>query len=269
MEIGQLRESSKPVRCAYCHASVDGEVAVCEGCGTQLHADCAKALTTCPTIGCPELPRARRRTIVGRRTIVLGAALVLGAVLASGIFLALMHTPERKVTLPPRRHVETELGTPLPPEQHVHPVFAAWADCGVGSFVTTSVDAEIDGWESHTKTTTTLVELPRDKIVLETTGMEWRAGEVRDLPTTRQEISKYAPGFEGWPTNDRLEELEIAGQKLVCRLRSTETDANGLKGIATTWLCDAIPGHVAKTVSVTEGPVKSRTSSIVTAFEKK
>ena len=52
MKIGELRESDKPTRCAYCHAPAGATPITCEDCGTRLHAECMAALKVCPTLGC-------------------------------------------------------------------------------------------------------------------------------------------------------------------------------------------------------------------------
>lgn len=46
-------------RCAYCHGALDGELARCELCHVELHADCRATLGRCPTLGCSPRPGAR------------------------------------------------------------------------------------------------------------------------------------------------------------------------------------------------------------------
>jgi WD40 repeat protein len=74
------------VRCAFCHGPLDAG-RVCEGCGTQLHADCWVAAGGCPTLGCgrtaaatPTKPPARSRAaMVALATLVtlLGSCALL------------------------------------------------------------------------------------------------------------------------------------------------------------------------------------------------
>ena len=50
-------------RCPYCHDDLGGALMACEGCGTALHAECARELRRCTTIGCggqSELPADAR-----------------------------------------------------------------------------------------------------------------------------------------------------------------------------------------------------------------
>lgn len=39
-------------RCAYCHANLGGGAFHCDGCRTQLHYECKRLLSHCPTLGC-------------------------------------------------------------------------------------------------------------------------------------------------------------------------------------------------------------------------
>jgi hypothetical protein len=80
VQIGELRESQKPLRCAYCHAAVGAAPVVCRGCGTRLHPECVGSLGQCPTLGCARVldlgeDRARFpwvRAVIG--SLLLGAA---------------------------------------------------------------------------------------------------------------------------------------------------------------------------------------------------
>jgi hypothetical protein len=40
------------ITCAYCHDGIEGRRVRCPRCRTQLHVDCASALSTCSTLGC-------------------------------------------------------------------------------------------------------------------------------------------------------------------------------------------------------------------------
>ncbi len=40
------------MRCAFCHGDLGTDAGRCDGCGTRLHLDCARAAGTCPTLGC-------------------------------------------------------------------------------------------------------------------------------------------------------------------------------------------------------------------------
>lgn len=55
MHIGELRPTETPLRCAYCHATVDTVPVVCHGCGTRLHSECVENLSCCPTLGCKRI----------------------------------------------------------------------------------------------------------------------------------------------------------------------------------------------------------------------
>jgi hypothetical protein len=74
LEIGTLRDSNKPTRCACCHAPIGAAAVVCDRCGTQLHADCLAMLKTCPTLGCGELPLdlQKRTSRSWRKPIAVG-----------------------------------------------------------------------------------------------------------------------------------------------------------------------------------------------------
>ena len=57
-----IRQTSAPVRCAYCHGALRIKGAICSLCGTQLHVECRAVLDECPTLGCETpLPMAKKK----------------------------------------------------------------------------------------------------------------------------------------------------------------------------------------------------------------
>lgn len=77
MQIGELRESEKPRRCAYCHAPLDAGPVTCSSCGTQLHLDCAAVARICPTLGCKAALQRTREGSYRLRVLALFALLVI------------------------------------------------------------------------------------------------------------------------------------------------------------------------------------------------
>lgn len=77
MQIGELRESSKPTRCAYCHAEIGPAPVLCRGCGTLAHGDCLATHGRCPTLGCGHAvhvggkPRSRAVLVVLASLLVI------------------------------------------------------------------------------------------------------------------------------------------------------------------------------------------------------
>jgi WD40 repeat protein len=109
MKIAQFRDSgSKPPRCAYCHEQLDRSPFVCEKCRTYLHADCARALAVCPTLGCATPFRHRRLARTAATVGMVIAVALLG--LAIGRFLPRTATeqPLSTATATPDRAGESQ-----------------------------------------------------------------------------------------------------------------------------------------------------------------
>jgi len=87
VQIGELRESEKPLRCAYCHSAADLDPVVCPGCGTGLHPECVGNLSRCPTLGCTSRLTTRSgpprfpwvRTVLGTFLLAGAVAVVVNA----------------------------------------------------------------------------------------------------------------------------------------------------------------------------------------------
>jgi LSD1 subclass zinc finger protein len=71
------RESSRTLRCAYCHGALDARRVVCSGCRTLLHVECVALLVACPTLGCsrrfgePPTPPSWRHVALAAAALLL------------------------------------------------------------------------------------------------------------------------------------------------------------------------------------------------------
>ncbi|MEZ0228186.1 MAG: hypothetical protein ACAI25_06145 [Planctomycetota bacterium] len=83
----ELRESERPLRCAYCHGPRGEAYAACDGCGTVLHVDCLATLDRCPTLGCRVRPTVPSRLRESLSLIDRVPGSVAGGLALSGLLL--------------------------------------------------------------------------------------------------------------------------------------------------------------------------------------
>ena len=294
MEIGKLKESRSPARCAYCHGPVGLEPAVCAGCQTALHRDCFAALAACPTLGCGRPVVVPRKAGVWRRRA--GAAFVFLLVVVVPLVvvsLSFVGRPIRSALFPPLdgsfdRRVDQDIvrqiqAAPAEPprepvadtrEAKVNPEYDSWSDCNVGSTVTLKADGNTGGSQSTTEMTTTLLERGTQRVVLETKMTVLVNGKPMEMPANRREVSAWiAPAAQGsGPSSGNLEGDEvmaIAGHTLLCHWTEAHADANGLKTVTRTWTNKWVPGRLCQLHTTFEGSVEGVYDMRVTSFEKK
>ena len=155
-----------------------------------------------------------------------------------------------------------------------NPEYVQWSKFKVGSFVTMKMETETGGNKTEMENTTTLVELTKEKAVIETKGHMMMGGNKIDIPANKREIPakvKKAEGGkgEGPKAKEGNEEIEVGGKKVKCKTVEADTEASGMKTHSKTWMCEEIPGHVAKMESHSEGAMKSSTKMWADKWESK
>jgi hypothetical protein len=155
-----------------------------------------------------------------------------------------------------------------------NPEFGYWSKFKAGSWVTMKVETEAAGNKTEMENTTTLLEITKEKAVVETKGHMMMGGNKIDIPANKREIpAKVKKGEE--PKKDAPkpkegdETIEVGGKKLKCHWIEVDSEANGMKTNSKSWMSDEVPGHTVKVESKSEGAMKSTTKMWADKWEAK
>ena len=132
-------------------------------------------------------------------------------------------------------------------QQVDNPQYKSWAKFKPGTAVTMKTDAA----GTTIETTTTLVEVTPEKVVVES-KMKMAGMEGMDMPATKMDIpAKVAQAAGGTATGPapvtKDEEVEVAGKKY--KTKVTETKSGDT--VSKTWTSDEVPGMMVKMESGT------------------
>jgi hypothetical protein len=150
---------------------------------------------------------------------------------------------------------------------------SGWKNFRPGSWVRLKTTTAIDGGKPMPgETRITLVELGKEKLVLET-----ETTVLRETRKERKEIALKADPKKPKPRVKEIkrgeEELEIGGKKLKCRFveNEIESDEGGATARSTVrmWMSDEIPGGLAKLEASVVQPSASSMTFEAVAYEKK
>jgi hypothetical protein len=155
-----------------------------------------------------------------------------------------------------------------------NPEYGYWSDCGVGSFVEMQISTEAAGNTSQMTNRTTLVEFTSGNAVVETRGSMRMAGNPAiEIPANRREIpttikSSRSLDSTSTSTAEGDEEIEVAGEKILCHWTESHYDGNGMKTVCKIWMSPRVPGHICRTTARSTGAMSSETRMDAVAFEK-
>jgi hypothetical protein len=165
--------------------------------------------------------------------------------------------------------------------------YRSWANCGLGSTVTTEETKEMaPGIRMITTVAMTLCALDPEKAVLDMVVRNRIDGGAFSFPPTEilQEVvipahpeppeAEYSSSSESnedgsWgiaevsrvpfppPSAEGDETLQIAGQSIPCRWTLGTNDVGGTRVTLKTWYSDRIPGGVARFETRIEGPAQT------------
>lgn len=144
-----------------------------------------------------------------------------------------------------------------------NPEYGYWSGFKVGSNVTMKMETVAAGNKSEMTNVITLVELTKEKAVIETKGHMMMGGNKIDMPAQKREIpAKVKKGEdakkEGKKPVEGDEDVELGGGKKVkAHWMEMETESGGTKTKSKTWMSKEIPGHMCKMESHSEGPMKT------------
>jgi hypothetical protein len=143
-----------------------------------------------------------------------------------------------------------------------NPEFANWSKFKKGTSVKLKTTSSAAGMTSETFSTSTLVEVGADKIVVEyetTTvfnGMEVKA------PASRREIPKTITKAPPPKTDDTkqvvteengTETIKHLGREIKTKWTKNTVEANGIKTVSKLWMSDDVPGMMVKMETTLSG----------------
>lgn len=148
-----------------------------------------------------------------------------------------------------------------------------WSACGVGSWVTMKMETEAAGNKTEMEQTHKLAEKTDEKCVIETSGKMIMGGNAIDLPANKRDVPAKIQKPSGEAKKPDMkegdEEIEVGGKKLKCHWVETTMEHSGTKTWSKVWLCDEIPGRMAKMESKSDGAMSSTTKMWASGWEKK
>jgi hypothetical protein len=154
-------------------------------------------------------------------------------------------------------------------------LYERWKDWKVGSSVTFHSDVDTAGVKVEYEATSTLIEITKEKAVVEVTGFTKLGDKRLDAKPKRFEYTATVKKPEPKADSDTAsrkegdEELEVQGKKLKCHWVEQKTDNGTSKTTERSWFSSEVPGGVVRQDVTVDGAAKNTTHSVVTKFEKK
>ena len=141
----------------------------------------------------------------------------------------------------------------LAPQEREDPVFKHWSTRTAGAWVRFKTEVEMTpGNKGVLESTSKLLEVAADKVVVEQSGKMTTAGQDVPLPTTKLEILRKPAKF-GTIEKEGDEEIEVAGRKLKCHWIVTVDEEPKSKVTTKFWFTPEIPGGLAKSETTGKG----------------
>jgi hypothetical protein len=157
-----------------------------------------------------------------------------------------------------------------------NPLYKHWAQFKPGTWVTVKQTSEMAGQKSITESTTKVLEVTAEQVVLEVSGKMEAQGQKIDMPARKDPVLAKIPKPEAVATPQEVKDapkpkegedtVTTAGKPIKCKTLEITFDANGQKGTTKTWMNEEIPGQMIKMET------KSAAMSVIlelVAFEKK
>ena len=152
-----------------------------------------------------------------------------------------------------------------------NPEYDNWAQFQVGAFVEITTESETMGQKSTSTATTKLLELTKEKAVVETNmGIEGVPPMRRDVP---KEIEVPDPTPDA-KFKEGEETIDVAGTSMKCKTIESTTVTGDMTGTSKVWMSEQVPGRTAKMEVVSSGKVgdmviTSKATSTVTKWSPK
>ena len=160
-----------------------------------------------------------------------------------------------------------------------NPEFTGWAKFKKGTSVTVKTTTTGGGTTSETLSTSQLVEVGPDKLVIEYVSVTTVNGMELKLPTSQREIPKSLPLPKGAkkgdpppkppvPTETGAETLKIIGLELKTTWSKNKVEVAGTTSESKVWMSDEVPGAMVKMESTVTGVVNSTTKTELVEIKK-
>ena len=139
----------------------------------------------------------------------------------------------------------------LAPQEKENPEFGWWSPHKAGSWVKLKMEAEQGGVKIVLESTHTLLEITKDKAVVEQKTKVTAGGVAQPEETEKEEIPKDVSKAKDPIKIEKEgdEEIEVAGKKLKCHwIQASQKETK-----SKFWLSKEIPGGVAKAETAAGG----------------
>ena len=145
-------------------------------------------------------------------------------------------------------------------DKAANPQYEYWSSCKPGSWVKNRMNMENAGQKFELESTTKLVEVTPEKLLIETV--------MKNAQPRKTEIyATEAP--KGKTIVEKDEELTVGGKTLQCRYFEMESEgADKKKVLVKAWMSKEIPGGIAKS-EVTSETIKTPIRTVALEWEKK
>jgi hypothetical protein len=163
-----------------------------------------------------------------------------------------------------------------------NPEFANWSKFKKGTSVTMKTTTTGSGVTSELRSTSTLIEVGAEKVVVEYTSVTMVNGMELKLPATTREIPKTIAKAKDARKDEKddpntpkevaseegTETLKVLGQEFKTKWRSNKVKVAGTTSDSKVWLCDDVPGMMVKMESTVTGAVASTLKMELIEFKK-
>jgi hypothetical protein len=165
-------------------------------------------------------------------------------------------------------------------EQVDNPAYQSWAKQKVGTTVTHENTSAVAGQEFKSEMVQKLVELTKDKAVVETTMKLNIPGAPAPMPQkvvlpakvdeAEAKPNKMPPGTTGEMKEQGSEKVQIAGKSYNCKVFTMVGEASGAKMSGKTWMSEEVPGRLVKSETTADAQgQKVKSSMALTKIEAK
>jgi hypothetical protein len=154
-------------------------------------------------------------------------------------------------------------------EQMDNPQYAHWKAFKPGSWVKHKMVMDAGGRQVTTETTTTLVEVTPEKVVVEAKTSMDMGGQKMDLPSQKKDVLARIEKKEGQaPPSEKDEDVAVDGKTYKCRAYAWEQTEKGQTMKGKGWMCADVPGGMVKSEIHSPQLPKPMLMTLV-GFEKK
>jgi hypothetical protein len=198
---------------------------------------------------------------------------VMRSTLAAALGLALL-APAARAAEPAKPAAPAE-------EMVENPAYKSWAEHKAGTTVVLESSTDAGGQKLKMEITQKLVELTKDKAVVEVAtkldlpGVPAQPPQKQTFPakvkkSEAQVPGKLPPGAKGEMKDKGSEKVKVGGKDYECKVYEFTGEQNGVKSSGKIWQSDKVPGTLVKMESTAKvGEQDMKSSMAVTKIETK